>query len=354
MASAGRRPANMDDVARLAGVSHQTVSRVLNGSELVRPQTRDRVLEAIDRLGYRRNQAARALVTRRSHTIGVVSFDTTLFGPASMVHAIDLAARDAGYAVSIVSEKTLDATTIGEALERLAQQAVEGLVIIAPLSETAEAIRELPRDVPVVVVQGEPGSGFATVGVDQADGARLATRHLLDQGVATVWHVCGPAGWLEVEARERGWREELARAGAAIPPPVCGDWSAASGYEVGQGLAERDDIEAVFVANDQMALGVLRAMHEAGCRVPDDVLVVGFDDVPEAGYYFPPLTTIRQDFAEVGRRSMDLLLYQVEGRAPAGRVRADSAATALVPAELVVRRSTTRPALCRRSPRRRS
>jgi DNA-binding LacI/PurR family transcriptional regulator len=345
------RSASMADVAQAAGVSHQTVSRVLNDSPAVREQTRQRVLAAIEDLGYRRNLAARALATRRSKTLGVVSFDTTLYGPASMLYAIEQSAREAGYFVSVASEKTINTSTLSAALDRLAQQSVEGLVVIAPLRETTEALAQLPGEVPVVVVEGAGDWGLPTVSVDQTDGARQVTRHLLDQGVSTVWHVTGAEGWIEAEAREAGWREELRRAGARVPEPLHGDWSAASGYAAGQVLAERDDVEAVFVGNDQMALGALRAFSELGRKVPGDVLVAGFDDVPEAAYYSPPITTVRQDFAAVGRRSMELLLGQL-GHPP----RADRAdLVTLVPAELVVRQSTVRvPPTRTRQPKRRS
>jgi DNA-binding LacI/PurR family transcriptional regulator len=310
-AEPARRPAVMADVARLAGVSHQTVSRVLNEHPSVRPATRERVLAAIQAVDYRRNSAARALVTRRSHTIGVVSFDTTLYGPASTLYGVEQAARQAGYFVTVASLKTINRRTVHEALDRLAEQSVEGLIVIAPQRDAAEAVAELPHDLPVVAVEGDSGPGFPVVCVDQAAGARLVTRHMLEQGVPTVWHVAGPVDWLEAEGRVQGWRSELERAGVPVPNLLRGDWSPRAGYAAGQELAQRAGVRAVFVANDQMALGLLRALHEAGVRVPGDVLVAGFDDVPEAAYFTPPLTTVRQDFIAVGRLSIDLLLRQL-------------------------------------------
>jgi len=327
------RPAVMADVARLAGVSHQTVSRVLNGHQSVAPATRSRVIAAIEQLGYRPNTAARALVTRRSKVIGVVSFDTTLYGPASTLYGIEQAARRAGYFVSVASVKTIDAHAVHEALDRLADQSVEGVIVIAPQRTAVGALAEVAPGLPVVVVEGGEGDGRPVVCVDQAEGARLVTRHLLEQGAPTVWHVAGPADWLEAEARVAGWREELERAGAPVPELLRGDWSPGSGYSNGQVLAERADVRAVFVGNDQMALGVLRAFHERGVRVPVDVLVAGFDDVPEAAYFTPPLTTVRQDFDAVGRRSIDLLLEQIVGADEPER-------GAVVQPELVVRQSS--------------
>jgi len=333
-----RRPVNMFDVAKAAGVSHQTVSRVLNEPAAVKESTRRRVNAAIDELGYHRNLAARALATHRSKTLGVICFDSTLYGPASMLYAIEHASRSAGYYVSVASESTIDSTTLPMALNRLAEQSVEGVVVIAPLSETRHALSGLHRALPVVAVDGTGGLGLPVVSVDQFDGARQATRHLLEQGASTVWHVTGAEGWTETDARLAGWRAELTDAGRTIPEPLHGNWSAASGYQAGVALARRADVEAVFVANDQMALGLLRACAEAGRAVPDDVLVAGFDDVPEAEFYSPPLTTVRQDFATVGRRSVEMLIARIED--------SDDAPVddqpILVPAQLVVRQSTRR------------
>ncbi len=328
----------MFDVARAAGVSHQTVSRVLNDSAAVKESTRRRVNAAIDELGYRRNLAARALATHRSKTLGVICFDSTLYGPASMLYAIEHASRSAGYFVSVASESTIDSTTLPRALNRLAEQSVEGVVVIAPLSETRRALSQLRRDIPVVAVDATGGLGLPVVSVDQLDGARQVTRHMLERGVSTVWHVTGAEGWTETDARLAGWREELTDTGCAIPEPLQGNWSPASGYQAGIALARRTDVDAVFVANDQMALGLLRAFAEAGRVVPDDVLVAGFDDVPEAEFYSPPLTTVRQDFTTVGRRSVEMLIARVED---ADETPIDDQPV-LVPAQLIVRHSTLR------------
>jgi DNA-binding LacI/PurR family transcriptional regulator len=330
------RAATMADVARTLGLSHQTVSRVLNDHPSVRPDTRARVLKAIEDLGYRRNSAARALVTRRTQTLGVVSFDTTLYGPSSTLAGIEHAAQQAGYFVSVAIAKGITTETVREAAERLIAQAVEGIVVIAPLLGTVAVLPSLSRTVPIVIVESGTAPGLTSVRVDQAEGARQVTRHLLERGASTVWHVAGPGDWVEAEARAAGWRDELTRAGARVPHLLRGTWQPESGYQAGRRLVGRTDVEAVFVANDQMALGLLRAFHEAGVRVPDDVLVAGFDDVPEAAFFTPPLTTVRQDFAAVGRRSIDLLLAQVAGSAGA-----EPQAAVLQPT-LVVRQSTLR------------
>ena len=323
----------MADVAKLAGVSLQTVSRVINDSPHVREETRERMQDAMRKLEYRPNPVARALVTGRSRTLGVVSFDTTLYGPASTLFGIERAAHEADYFVSIVSLRELTSAAVVSAVERLRDQGVDGILVVAPQESATQALLHLPEDVPVVAAEAGPDDSVPLVAVDQIEGARLATQHLLELGHKTVWHISGPSDWLEAEDRMNGWRRTLDAAGASAPPVLVGDWSARAGHELGRELAERDDVTAVFVANDQMALGLLRTLHEAGRRIPGDISVVGFDDIPEAAYFTPPLTTVRQNFNEMGRRSLLLLLEQIESG-----VRVPRRET--VPPELIVRASS--------------
>lgn len=327
-----RRLAVMADVARLAGVSHQTVSRVLHDSPNVRGETRDRVLSAIRQLDYRPNSMARALATGRSKTLGVVSSDTTFYGPASTLLGIEHAAHEAGYAVSVSSVRTLSRGVLLEAVHKLRDQGVDGVAVIAPLRSCADALRQISPDFAVVAVEAVQSAAIPVATVDQRAGAAAATRHLLNLGHKTVWHVAGPADWQEAQERILGWRSALEAAGAPVPPLMRGDWTPRSGYELGEAILSTAELTAVFVANDQMALGLLRRLHEAGRQVPGDISVVGFDDVPEAAYFTPPLTTVRQDFAELGRRCLGILLARIEGREQPGRV--------MVPTELVVRDST--------------
>jgi DNA-binding LacI/PurR family transcriptional regulator len=322
----------MSDVGRLAGVSHQTVSRVINGNRHVRPETRRRVLAAMNELGYRPNLAARTLATGRSNMLGVVSFDTTLYGPASMLFGIERAAHEAGYFIIVASMTALDRPSLTNAVERLRVQGVDGILVIAPLDVAAEALRYAPDDIPLVAMTGGAGE-IPVVEVDQISGAAQATGHLLDLGHSNVWHIAGPTGFIEAARRLQGWRETLESAGIEPPEPLTGDWSSRSGYELGSRLAADAAVTAVFVANDQMALGVLRAMHEQGRRIPADVSVIGFDDIPEAPYLLPPLTTIRQDFNELGNRALRLMLQTID--AGDGQLRGSS-----VEPELIVRAST--------------
>ncbi|WP_255491647.1 MULTISPECIES: LacI family DNA-binding transcriptional regulator [unclassified Actinotalea] len=332
------RPPAMSDVAAVAGVSHQTVSRVLNGHPSVRPETRQRVLDAIAELGYRRNTAARALVTRRTGTVGVVTSGSALFGPTSTLIAVEGAARDAGLFVSVATVARWEAAGMRQVLEHFMDQGVEGVVVVAAHDEAVEAVRAFDAPVPVVMVGPKdlPGGRLHAVAVDQYAGARLAVRHLLDLGHADVVHLAGPQDWLDARARVAGWRDELAAAGITPGEPVEGDWSAGRGYDVGCALVRGDLPTAVFAANDQLALGLLRAFAEAGVSVPGDVSVVGFDDVDGSAHFYPPLTTVRQEFAALGRRCMELLVAAI-GRGSDG---VQDVAPTLIAPRLVVRRSS--------------
>ncbi len=337
--TAGGRPAVMADVARLAGVSAQTVSRVLNHHPYVAEETRARVVAAMDELGYRRNLTARALVTRRTDTIGVIAFDTGLHGPASTLFSLEQAARERGYHVHVATVPDLSEEGFTDAVERLWEHPVSGVVVLAPQRAAVRVMAGLPRDLPAVAVEGGAAPGITSVVIDQVDGAVQATRHLLDLGHRRIAHVSGREDWIEADARLLGWQQVMADAGLPAGPVLAGDWSARSGHEAGLALlAAGVPVTAVFVANDHMALGLVRALAEGGVDVPGDVSVVGFDDIAEAEYLRPPLTTVRQDFAEVGRRCVDLLLRLVE--APEGSAPGDAV---VVPATLVVRASTAPP-----------
>lgn len=312
------RPPAMTDVAQLAGVSHQTVSRVINDLPNVRQSTRLRVLAAMQELGYRPNRAARALAKGRSDQIGIVAQPSTLYGPASVLTAVEAAAVRAGYAVSVSSVPALDRASMQDAIERHLEHQVGGIIVIVPVISAVEAIRTMDSGVPVVMIGGDRTLSVPSVGIDQIAGARIATQTLLDAGHHTVWHVSGAQDSFDSLDRIDGWRATLAGAGVEEPPVISGDWSAARGYEAGLMLARMPDVTAVFAANDQSALGILRAFHEHGRRVPGDISVIGFDDLPESGYVIPPLTTLRQDFEKVGRAALKCLLARmVDPQAPA-------------------------------------
>ncbi|MFJ1587973.1 LacI family DNA-binding transcriptional regulator [Streptomyces sp. NPDC088197] len=327
------RPPGMADVARVAGVSAQTVSRALAGHPNVQDKTRAKVLAAVDQLGYRRNNAARMLSSGRSRTIGVVTLQTSFYSRTALTLGIERAAQEAGYAVSTATTASLDTSAIESSMLRLADQHVEGVVLAVPLIHVSRQIEQLTSAVPTITVDGSRTSATEVVAVDQSAAARLATRHLLDLGHETVWHVAGPGEWLDAASRSQGWRAVLEAEGRTVPPELTGDWSPASGYRNGLILGRIPDVTSVFVASDEMAFGVIRALHELGRRVPEDISVVGVDDIALAEYCSPSLTTVAQPFAEMGALAVSHLMRYI----------ADPDATlepASVEPTLVVRAST--------------
>ena len=331
-------PVVMTDVAREAGVSQKTVSRVVNGSAQVSPEVRERVREVIDQLNYRPNESARSLVTRRTHVIGIVAMGSGLFGVTQHVLAIERSARVHGYGLVMVA--TGDGDVFGEvaaAVEQALAMGAEGLILVEPLMDGAE---ELARFTEIPLVNPAPGQNrlphHTTVEADEVQGARLATAHLLDLGHASVHHVSGPAAWHSAAMRERGWRAELERRGVAEPPPVAGDWSARSGYLAARRLLGAARPTAIFAANDPMAMGVMRAVHEAGLAVGLDVSVVGFDDTPESEFQMVPLSSVRQDFATIARVSVERLVQMIDHGA-------SEISDLVVPVTLVPRASSAPP-----------
>ncbi|MCT9079579.1 LacI family DNA-binding transcriptional regulator [Streptomyces fulvoviolaceus] len=322
-----RRGPGMTEVARAAGVSQKTVSRVVNGEPHVSPEVRDRVLRVIRELDYRPNNAARALLLGRYRRIGVVSLGTALYGPSTLLIALERAMQRAGYSFALASTLEGERSEMGVppdgvwgrvsvAVEALLEQGVDGIVLSEPIDDGTPL--RLSAEVPVVSlaegVELTDGVG-AVVGADGVAAARLATEHLLSLGHRTVWHIPGPQDWWAARDRLRGWREALAAAGAPEPTlPTPGDWSPASGYAAGRQLAQLSDVTAVFAANDDMALGALRAFAEAGLSVPGDVSVVGYDDIPAAAHLSPPLTTVRHDTTALANHAVDVLIAMIEGR----------------------------------------
>ncbi len=302
-AASGR--VSMAMVASLAGVSGQTVSRVVNDSPRVDPATRERVERAMSELGYRPHRAARALRTGRSQTIGLVVTTLATVGNSRMLQATAEAAAERGYALTLVTA----GSSVADAFERLAEQEVDGAIVLNEASALVPAAQR-PPGLRLVVVDAPASADLAVVHSDHAGGAAVATARLLAAGHPTVHHLAGPSDSFAAAERERGWRETLENAGARVPAVVRGDWSADAGFAAGAALAAAS---AVFCANDQMALGLLRALAEAGVRVPEDVDVIGFDDVPDAANYRPPLSTIRQDFTELAQRAVELLVAGIEG-----------------------------------------
>lgn len=330
------RRVSMADVARLAGVSAQTVSRVSTGHPSVVEDTRKRVLDAMRELGYRPNAAARALKHGRFRMLGVILFSLSSTGNSRTLEAIAAHAAVRGYGITLIPVSVPTEAAVLGAYSRLEELAVDGVIAIMEIHLLDSTTLGLPPGMPVVVVDSDAGHPYSVVDTDQADGATQAVRHLLGLGHQTVWHVAGPPESFASRRREAAWRATLASEGRDVPEPLRGDWSADSGYQAGLELPGDGSCTAVFVANDQMALGVLRALHEREIRVPEDVSIVGFDDVPETGCYLPPLTTIHQDFAEVGLRCVENVIAQIDGEEP-------TPGADLVSTNLIVRDSTASP-----------
>lgn len=306
------KPARMIDVAQLAGVSVQTVSRVVNDQPNVKESVRERVQNAIGTLNYRPNQAARSLVTSRSMSIGVVTHGLEQFGPTVVLTGLVSSLRRQGYTANVLSLEALDPTAVQRAFNDLVEEHVDGIVVLAPLDAAVQGVLSATSPVPVVRLEqgGTPGSDrFVT---DDVLGARLATEHLLGLGHETIAHLRGPTGWLASNARVEGWRSALEERRLPMPPPIATDWTAKSGYEAGRAFLS-SGATAAFVANDQIALGLIAYLSEAGISVPGEVSLVGFDDIPEAHYFMPSLTTIRIDYKELGRSGAETMLAKVRG-----------------------------------------
>ncbi|MFF2388728.1 LacI family DNA-binding transcriptional regulator [Agromyces sp. NPDC058064] len=311
-ASGRTRSPSMADVANHAGVSAQTVSRVLSGHPNVQAATRERVLSSVDALGYRMNSAARALSSGRTRTIGVVVLPTVDYSGSAVTHGVETAARRAGYAVNISTASSLDPAAIASAMSRLDEQSVEGIVLVVPVPTGTDAVEAIARRIPTVTIDGSRTLSSEVVAIDQFEVGRLATEHLLELGHPTVWHVAGPDEWLDSTGRSAGWRAALEAAGREVPPLLHGDWSPESGYQAGLLLGRIPEASAVFVASDEMAFGAIRALHELGRRVPEDVSVVGVDDIALAAYCSPALTTVAQPFGVIAALAVEHLLRRID------------------------------------------
>ncbi|QIG39637.1 LacI family DNA-binding transcriptional regulator [Microbacterium sp. 4R-513] len=323
------------DVARQAGVSHMTVSRVLNGHPNIRESTRERVLRAIDDMNYTRSSIARALATRRAMRIGVLVDGPVQYGPNSTLRALESAARDVGYAISAFSISEEEESQIDTGVVELVTQGVDALCVIAPRASSLDLLRKQTTGLPTIVIKAEPDAAWHTVAVDQRAGATLAVSHLIELGHQRILHVAGPLDWYDARERQEGWRDALADAGLPIVPPVAGDWTSDYGYEFGS-TYDFGGVTAVFAANDQMALGLVHGLCQRGIRVPDDISVVGFDDLPDARHFLPPLTTVRQDFAALGELALKLIIDAIDGEE-------DGFQHDVIEPRLIVRGSTAAP-----------
>lgn len=322
------------DVARLAGVSVPTVSRVLTGASFVSPEKRERVLDAVAKLRYSPNAAARSLPSGRSKTIAVLSHNPSFYGYAQTLRGVEAAARAAGYVVLILTVDAPSGPLPEATLKLLGAHRVAGIVTINLGETLIDIARGLPTT-PAVAALGTPQARYPHALLDEQSGAVELTDHLLDLGHATVHHVRFPSGGHLEPARSVGWRDALLRRGIVPTDPIEVSHDPRSAIPVGTALASRPEVTAVFCANDETAMGIIRGLVDAGKRVPEDVSVVGFDDHPHAELYSPPLTTVGQDFPGVGQRAVELLLAE---RSPG-----NSATVSTAPTQLRIRKSSAPP-----------
>lgn len=322
------------DVAKHAGVSHMTVSRVVNGHPNIRESTRARVMASIEEMGYAPSSIARALATRRAMRIGVIVDGRVQFGPNSTLRALENAARDVGYSVSSFPVSDNADARIDAGVAELVRQGVDGLCVIAPRASSLDILRQQSIGLPTIVIKAEQDPIWHTVAVDQRGGATIAVSHLIELGHRSIAHLAGPLDWYDARERDGGWREALAHAGLPIPASVAGDWTSDFGYEFGRAF-DASSATALFVANDQMALGVMHGLVSQGLRIPEDVSVVGFDDLPEARHFLPPLTTVRQDFTALGELALQQIVAAIEGHERGNHD--------MIEPKLMVRSSTAKP-----------
>lgn len=335
MTDSGATKPNIRQVAALAGVSHMTVSRVLNDYPHIREATRRRVLDVIEELGYRPNMAARTLATHRTQRIGVLVERAIEFGPTSILRAVESAARGAGYAVSSIAAGEGDEIGPQEAVDNLTGQGIDALCVVAPRSSSVAALRKTSMSVPVLVVKPDDDPTFLTASIDQQQGTTLAVDHLVSLGHRDILHLAGPLDWLDARARERAFHARAKEWGIRQRPIVVGDWSADFAYDFAKGMRELPEYTAVFVANDSMAVGLIHGLHDRGFSVPDDLSIVGFDDIPLAAHVLPPLTTVTQNFRALGSSVVDMLHAAIERREIPHVTR--------IPSELIARASSAAP-----------
>lgn len=328
----GDRPATVHDVASRAGVSAQTVSRLVKGYEGIRPATRERVQAAIEELGYRPNRAARLLRTRKSNRIGALVHDMFERGPGQLLRGAASEARASGYSLNIVGIDGLDESSIDEAFDLFEEEQVAGIFIVTLTEELRAVVQRRSSDIPIIV---DPAESAGPIPTTSESGGRIAAQHLLALGHRRLGLLGGPARWLPSEQRKESFVAELHRGGATVVAEWSGDWTPEAGATAAQAFDPRSGITAIFAANDAMAIGLMHGLAQRGILVPGEVSVVGFDDIPEAAYVTPELTSVRPNFEDEGRNAINALLAGIEQRPPSPIIHPGS--------DLIVRNSTGPP-----------
>jgi len=338
------RQVTISQVAKEAGVSSQTVSRVINNRQEITPETRQHVQDVIKRLGYQPNAIARSLSQRRSHTLGVVASGLEYYGPSHILIGVEQGANQQGFSILLNLLHQPESLNIGQIVNGLISRQVEGIIWAVPeIGNNRSWFREARTQlaIPVIFLSTQPRGDLNVVEIDNRNGGYLATKHLLERGYRRIGLIAGPLTWWAASERRRGWQDALAAAGIPFSDSqiVEGNWSAESGERgLHELLQKLPDIQAIFACNDQMALGSMRAARKLGKRIPEDLAIVGFDDIPESAFYSPSLTTIRQDLYQLGHVAVQTFM----------RIReAEQSGEFIIPAEtvwlqpqLVVREST--------------
>jgi LacI family transcriptional regulator len=315
-----KKRVTIKEVAREAGVSIQTVSRVLNGLPHVAPETRERVLEIIDRLQYRPSALARSLIQQRSVMLGVVTAGLSYIGPSRTLSGITAQADAMGYDLLLHELPSFETADLAPFLNTMIARQIDGVIWAVPQIGTNRQwlLEQLPDlHVPIVFLTMQPQPGLSIVSVDNYLGARQATEHLLQQGYRHIGHIAGPSAWWEAQQRKAGWSEALAAAGLPVNDSMSveGNWSSRSGENAAAQLIEQYSVvDAVFAANDQMALSLITVANAMGRSVPHDLAVVGFDGIAESAYFTPPLTTVHQGLQRLGATAVEHLVSIVEAQ----------------------------------------
>ena len=314
---------SMADVARVAQVSTQTVSRYFTGVGYVRGETRERIAAAIEDLGYRRNQSARSFRTQRMNMIGVLSVGPINYGKAEILTGLGLAAQAVGMTLTI-SQMDVDRqdhrwhSEVQQSLEHLLSIPVDGVVVVTPYARWTELLGDLMGGTtPFVAVSDRPEPLASIASIHSHDAARTATEHLVGLGHAQIVHVAGPPGPNETDERRRGYCDAMVAADLEpVVVDIATDWSPSGGYAAAQDLRPPEDFTAVLCANDELALGFISGMAAAGLHAPGDFSIVGTDDMPAAAYFSPPLTTVRLDFRELGAQGFRMLQAELRTGEP--------------------------------------
>ena len=310
--------ATIKEVASVARVSTQTVSRVINERPDVAPETRKRVQEVIKELSYRPSALARSLSSQRSYTLGVVTAGLRHIGPSRTLSGITAAAEEAGYSLLLKELPDYDTEDITPIFQAFLSRHVDGIIWAVPeVGENRNWVNNPPADIeiPLVYLTMETRDDLSVVSIDNYLGGRMAMEHLLEQGYQRIGHVSGPLDWWESRQRMAAWKDSLKEAGLDVRDQHCveGNWSSASGVLAIEKLFDQyPDMDAVFVANDQMALGTMQFFGEKGIHIPSDIGVVGFDNIAESAFFSPALTTIQQDQQGVAKIAVSEIIKIIE------------------------------------------